>query len=147
MSELYSLMPSWGFFNRIRVKGWKVWPRQQKQKEKEEEGHETGVLYARHHVSLHPSYDWKAFPNTCLLGSVQMELKGAHTHWGSACGKGSNRGNNLLKVLKKEPHRETLPICPTAESVSMLTQTRVPWEQLCKYAQGRQTPAANPAAL
>lgn len=33
-AELYSLMPFWGVFNRIREKGWKVWPGQQKQREK-----------------------------------------------------------------------------------------------------------------
>ena len=146
-AELYSLMPFWGVFNRIREKGWKVWPGQQKQREKRR-AMKTGVLYARYHVSLHRSSDWMAFPNTRLLASVQAVLKGAHTG-GDVCVsvKGSNRGSACLSFSESHTGRKSrllLPICPTA--FSMHTH-RVPWEQLWKYMQGRQTPAANPATL
>lgn len=74
MSKLCALRPFWEvFFNRIREKGYKGWPSQNKTMGKKGRQMKTGdiyYIYASHHVCLCWSSDSKAFPYTCLLACV-----------------------------------------------------------------------------
>lgn len=132
MSKLCALRPFWEvFFNRIREKGYKGWPSQNKTMGKKGRQMKTGdiyYIYASHHVCLCWSSDSKAFPYTCLLACV---LAASNRGMGVSLSPGECEWTGLQFFHPSAPPGRM----PMWLSTHTHAERESVWEQLWSYMQ------------